>query len=93
MKILQDLLELQSVDTRLQAVRARLASFPKRSADAEKYITAAKAELDAAKAAQPSVIVRVLDETVKPWWMKWQWVVTCCGAIVALIGGIVKLWK
>ena len=56
MKILQDLLELQSVDTRLQAVRARLASFPKRSADAEKYVTAAKAELDAAKAAQVAVI-------------------------------------
>src|ERR1700677_737654 len=56
MKILQDLLELQSVDTRLQAVRARLASFPKRSADAEKYITAAKAELDAAKAAQVAVV-------------------------------------
>ena len=56
MKTLQDLLELQSVDTRLQAVRARLASFPKRSADAEKYITAAKAELDAAKAAQVAVV-------------------------------------
>jgi uncharacterized protein len=56
MKTLQDLLELQSVDTRLQAVRARLATFPKRSADAEKYITAAKAELDAAKAAQVAVV-------------------------------------
>jgi hypothetical protein len=43
MKILQDLLELQSVDTRLQAVRTRLAAFPKRSADAEKYVSAAKA--------------------------------------------------
>src|ERR1700723_196185 len=56
MKTLQDLLELQSVDTRLQAVRARLASFPKRSADAEKYITAAKAELDKSKAAQVAVV-------------------------------------
>jgi predicted nucleic acid-binding Zn-ribbon protein len=56
MKILQDLLELQSVDTRLQAVRTRLASFPKRSADAEKYVTAAKAELEAAKAAQVAVV-------------------------------------
>jgi uncharacterized protein len=56
MKTLQDLLELQNVDTRLQAVRARLATFPKRSADAEKYITAAKAELDAAKAAQVAVV-------------------------------------
>ena len=56
MKTLQDLLELQSVDTRLQAVRARLTTFPKRSADAEKYITAAKAELDAAKAAQVAVV-------------------------------------
>ena len=56
MKILQDLLELQSVDTRLQAVGTRLASFPKRSADAEKYVTAAKAELEAAKAAQVAVV-------------------------------------
>ena len=56
MKILQDLLELQSVDTRLQAVRTRLASFPKRSADAEKYVSAAKAELEAAKAAQVAVV-------------------------------------
>src|SRR5450631_3607227 len=56
MKILQDLLELQSVDTRLQAVRARLATFPKRSADAEKYVTAAKAELDTSKAAQVAVV-------------------------------------
>src|ERR1700727_2936079 len=56
MKILQDLLELQSADTRLQAVRTRLASFPKRSADAEKYVTAAKAELEAAKAAQVAVV-------------------------------------
>src|SRR5450432_684210 len=56
MKILQNLLELQSVDTRLQAVRTRLAAFPKRSADAEKYVTAAKAELDASKAAQVAVV-------------------------------------
>jgi uncharacterized protein len=56
MKILQDLLELQSVDTRLQAVRARLASLPKRSAQAEKYVTAAKAELEKSKAAQLTVV-------------------------------------
>lgn len=56
MKILQDLLELQSVDTRLQAIRARLADFPKRSADAEKYVVAAKAELDTSKAAQVTVV-------------------------------------
>jgi uncharacterized protein len=56
LKILQDLLELQSVDTRLQAVRGRLARFPKRSSDAEKYITAAKAELDKSKAAQVAVV-------------------------------------
>ena len=56
MKILQDLLELQSVDTRLQAVRARLAAIPKRTADAEKYVIAAKAELEKSKAAQVAVI-------------------------------------
>jgi predicted nucleic acid-binding Zn-ribbon protein len=56
MKILQELLELQSVDTRLQAVRARLAAFPKRAADAEKYVIAAKAELEKSKAAQVAVI-------------------------------------
>jgi hypothetical protein len=48
---------------------------------------------DAAKAAEPSRIVLVLDRTIKPWWMKWQWIVTGCGAIVALIGGIIKLWR
>src|SRR5271156_817951 len=56
MKILQNLLELQSVDTRLQAVRARLASFPKRSAEVDKYVTAAKMELEAAKSAQVAVV-------------------------------------
>jgi predicted nucleic acid-binding Zn-ribbon protein len=56
MKILQDLLELQSVDTRLQAVRTRLAGFPKRSAEVDKYVNAAKAELEKSKAAQVAVI-------------------------------------
>jgi predicted nucleic acid-binding Zn-ribbon protein len=56
MKILQDLLELQSVDTRLQGVRARLASFPKRSAEVDGRVAAAKAELDKSKAAQLAVI-------------------------------------
>ncbi len=48
---------------------------------------------EAAKAAEPFIVVRLLDQKVKPWWTKWQWLVTGCGAIVALVGGIIKLWK
>jgi hypothetical protein len=56
LKVLQSLLDLQSVDTRLQDVRTRLAAFPKKSADLEARIAAAKAELDKSKAAQLATI-------------------------------------
>ena len=49
-------MELQSVDTRLNAVRARLAEFPKKSAEIEARVTGSKAELDASKAAQLNTI-------------------------------------
>jgi uncharacterized protein len=52
LKILQDLLELQAVDMRLQDVRARLASFPKKIAEGDARVTAAKAELEHSKAQQ-----------------------------------------
>jgi uncharacterized protein len=52
LKVLQNLLELQSVDTRLNEVRARLAKFPKRLADAEARVAGAKAEVEQSKAAQ-----------------------------------------
>ena len=52
LKILQDLLELQAVDMRLQDVRARLASFPKKIAEADARVAASKAELEHSKAAQ-----------------------------------------
>jgi hypothetical protein len=45
------------------------------------------------KAMEPTRIARVLNEKVKPWWTKWQWIVTGCGAIIALIGGIIKLFR
>ena len=51
-KVLQDLLELQSVDVALAAVRARLATYPKKLADTDARIAAAKAEVEAGKAAQ-----------------------------------------
>lgn len=52
LKVLQDLLELQSVDARLKEVRTRLASSPKKIAELDARITAAKTELEQSKAAQ-----------------------------------------
>jgi len=52
MKIVQDLLELQRLDERLNAVRTRLEAFPKRIAEAESRLAAARAEVDQTKAAQ-----------------------------------------
>jgi len=51
-KALQKLLELQSVDVRLNEVRARLAAFPKKLADADARAASAKAEVNQSKAAQ-----------------------------------------
>jgi uncharacterized protein len=51
-KVLQDLLELQSVDVRLTAVRARLGAYPKKLAEADARVAAAKAEVAEGKAAQ-----------------------------------------
>jgi predicted nucleic acid-binding Zn-ribbon protein len=50
--VLQKLLELQSVDVRLNEVRAQLAKFPKKIADADARAASAKAELEQSKAAQ-----------------------------------------
>jgi len=44
--ILKNLLELQEVDSRLNATRARLALFPKRLAEVEARVTAGRAELE-----------------------------------------------
>lgn len=55
-KVLQNLLDLQGVDLRLNDVRARLAKFPKRLAEIDARVAAAKAELDASKAAQLATI-------------------------------------
>jgi predicted nucleic acid-binding Zn-ribbon protein len=56
LKVLQNLLDLQSVDTRLQDVRTRLAAFPKRSAELDARIAAAKTDLEKSKAAQLATI-------------------------------------
>jgi predicted nucleic acid-binding Zn-ribbon protein len=50
--VLQKLLELQSVDVRLNEVRAQLAKFPKKLADADARAASAKAELEQSKAVQ-----------------------------------------
>jgi predicted nucleic acid-binding Zn-ribbon protein len=55
-KILQNLLDLQHVDIRLNEVRARLAKFPKKLADSDARVAASKAELDASKAAQLATV-------------------------------------
>ncbi len=51
-KNLQNLLDLQNVDIRLNDVRARLAKFPKKLAESDARIAAAKASVDASKASQ-----------------------------------------
>lgn len=51
-KILQNLLDLQSIDARRNEVRAQLATFPKKSAEIEARLAGAKAAVDHAKAAQ-----------------------------------------
>jgi predicted nucleic acid-binding Zn-ribbon protein len=51
-KALQKLLELQSVDSRLNEVRAKLAAIPKKLAEADSRAAAAKSELEQSKAAQ-----------------------------------------
>ena len=52
LKVLQNLLDLQSVDTRLQDVRTRLAAFPKKIAEVDARVAGAKAELEKSIAAQ-----------------------------------------
>jgi predicted nucleic acid-binding Zn-ribbon protein len=56
LKILQDLLELQAVDMRLQDVHARVVAFPKKIAEAEARKAAAKAELEKSKVAQLATV-------------------------------------
>lgn len=55
-KVLQDLLDLQTVDMKLSEVRARLATLPKKLAEIEARIAAAKAEVEKSKAAQHATI-------------------------------------
>lgn len=55
-KVLQDLLDLQSVDGRLREIRARLAAFPKKIAESDARIAAAKADLETSKASQLATI-------------------------------------
>jgi hypothetical protein len=56
LKVLQNLLDLQSVDTRLQIVRARLAALPKKTSEVDGRVAAAKAELEKSKAAQLATV-------------------------------------
>ncbi len=55
-KILQNLLDLQNVDIRLNDVRGRLAKFPKKLAESDARVAVAKADLDASKAAQLATV-------------------------------------
>ncbi|MGH9772335.1 MAG: zinc ribbon domain-containing protein [Candidatus Acidiferrales bacterium] len=52
LKTLQNLLELQSVDVKLNDVRAKVATFPKRFADVDERVAGARLELGQSKAAQ-----------------------------------------
>lgn len=51
-KNLQNLLELQNVDSQLREVREHLATFPKKIAEVDARVAGAKGELEASKAAQ-----------------------------------------
>jgi uncharacterized protein len=55
-KILQNLIDLQNVDIRLNDVRSRLAKFPKKLADSDARVAASKADLDRSKAAQLATV-------------------------------------
>jgi uncharacterized protein len=55
-KVLQSLIDLQAVDTRLLDVRARLATFPKKIAEVDARVTAAKADVEHSKAAQLATV-------------------------------------
>ncbi|MGH9714525.1 MAG: zinc ribbon domain-containing protein [Candidatus Acidiferrales bacterium] len=56
LKVLQNLMQVQSVDLRLNDVRARLATFPKKIAELDARIAAARAEVDHSKAAQLATV-------------------------------------
>ena len=56
LKVLQNLMQVQSVDLRLNDVRARLAVFPKKIGELDARLAAGRAEVDRAKAAQVATI-------------------------------------
>lgn len=56
LKIIENLLGLQSVDVRLHEVNARLASYPKKLAEVDARVAAARAELEKSKAAQLATV-------------------------------------
>jgi predicted nucleic acid-binding Zn-ribbon protein len=55
-KSLQDLLDLQHVDTQLRGVRDHLATFPKKIAEVEARVSGARSEVETSKAAQLQTI-------------------------------------
>jgi hypothetical protein len=40
---------------------------------------------------KPSKIVTTLENKVKPWWTRWQWLVTGIGIVLATIASAIKL--
>jgi hypothetical protein len=44
------------------------------------------------KPPEPSRVEIILDQKVKPWWTKWQWIVTAVAAIVALLVSLRSLF-
>jgi len=68
-KVLHDLLELQSADLRLNEQRKRLAAFPAKLAELAASVASAKAQLEKAKAAQLTAIKdrKKYDLDVEQW--------------------------
>jgi predicted nucleic acid-binding Zn-ribbon protein len=68
-KVLQNLLDLQNIDIRLDELRARLVRFPKKLSEIDARIAAAKSDVDASKAAQLTAIKerKKYDLDVEQW--------------------------
>jgi hypothetical protein len=42
---------------------------------------------------KPSRVVTALENKVKPWWTKWQWIFAAFASIVAILGGLSALLR
>lgn len=48
---------------------------------------------EAAKAKEGPKAIKVLKESVKPWWEEWKWIILALGALIGVLVGIKSLLK